>query len=529
MTLMREVDGPAAGPVVRETAGGAVLWARRRGFAAYRLAQLLLLMMIAPNAIFAAALGAIPGVVLVIGCVSAAWLTLTWRPAAENSILASRIDWKVFGACVLTAFGLCLLGGETHVFYAMPDWLMRDSVLADLVRHGYPTAYTYDNRDYVLRAPLGMYAFPAVMGRFFGLLAAHVTLLAQNATALSIILYFLAKLFEVRLAVALPLFLLFSGADMIGVLLAEIYFVLRGWGLQEFSHIEFWNETISYSSNLTHLFWAPNHGLPGWWFAVLILLYVRGAASLELLVASFAAMLFWSPLAMLGAFTFLLYFGVEALVCGRLKRRDIAAAGVGLLFLPMAYWLTIDVGEVKQGFLIGREGFVWLYAAFLLVEIPHVWIVAARWSMVEARDRVPLLLGGAILVVLPLYSFGPGNDIAMRASIPALFLLAFAFVRIAARTPRDNSRFASAISAIVLLGVATPLIELKAAFNGAYGISDCNFLTAWRKASPGAWPSNYLARIEKTPSWLMQVPDSRLVVEQRRCWPDHPGLAEERK
>jgi hypothetical protein len=523
LSLTRRIDVTQESAFARDARRGAAA----RVFTNFRLVQALAFLFVAPNAIFALSLAPLPAAVLLAGCAGALFVVL--RAAPRGGALAATIDWKRLTACVLLAFALCIVGGQGHFFYSAADWLIRDSLVADMAAHGYPIVYSWQEHDYLLRAPLGMYVVPATIGRFFGLSVGHLVLLAQNGAVLSIVLYFLAQMLEVRLVVALPLFVLFSGLDIVGVLGHEVRFWFESGALPSFGHLEWWNGVLQYSSHVTQLFWVPNHALPGWCFAALALLYARGEVALDVLMPFFAAMLFWSPLAMLGALPFLVYFVLAALPGALGDRRLWVAAGVGLLFLPVAIYLTLDAGEVRHGFLGDRPNFWFLYVAFLAIEVPHFAVIAAAWNKVDARDKRLLYLSAAILAVLPLYEFGPANDIAMRASIPALFFVAFTFARIAAQTPRDGSRLATAISAIVLIGAATPIIELRAAFNGAYAVSDCNFLTAWNKASPAAWPSNYLSRVERTPFWLLDPGAERLRIETRQCWPDHPVLEDARK
>jgi hypothetical protein len=277
------------------------------------------------------------------------------------------------------------------------------------------------------------------------------------------------------------------------------------------------------------LFWVPNHALPGWWTSLLLLLLAREEIDLAILAGLFAATLLWSPLAAAGAAP-LIALGALRLGRGLLTPRNVAAGAAGLCFLPIALYLTIDAGSVPHGWLSATPGFLLLYAAFILVEIPHAGIVLARWTSFAESERALLAASLAVLLLLPLYSFGPNNDLAMRASIPALFLLAFAFAEIAIATPRDGGLFASAISALVIVSAATPAMEIKRALvSPAFAISDCNLLTSWRKTDSHVFPTNYLARAATAPPWLATSAGVRLELEERRCWPDHPYLPDSRK
>lgn len=489
---------------------------------------------IVPCVLFAFGLGPIAATALLAGCALGGWVI--WRGGVEKdgAFLAETIDVPTFAGCTALAIALCLLGGEAHLLYTNQDWLIRDAVLADLVNHGFPVFYRYADQDYLLRAPLGMYMTPALVGRMLGLRAAHLALLAQNAALMSIVLYFAARIVNTRKLPFLLLLVAFSGLDIAPVMVREAQELLRSGNIIGVSHIEYWDRfwwdaLLQYSSHVTQIFWVPNHMLPGWWFAALALLYARREVDLAALVASFPVLLMWSPLSMLGAIPFLVLFGVEHLPRKIFERRILIAAAGGLCFIPLAIYLTIDAAAVPHRFMFSMEGFGALYAIFLAVELPHAAVLALAWRLIDSRDRRLVALALALLVAMPMYDFGVSNDFLMRASIAPLFLIAFAFARIATLVPRDNGPLATCISVIVILSAATPIMELNRSFAGAYAISDCNFLTSWRKIDPTTWPANYLAPIEKVPAWLVSIATERVTTQDRRCWPDHPLLDDKRK
>lgn len=489
---------------------------------------------ILPNAIFATALRPLPAAITLLGCAGAA--ALLWRARSSSPLLGAPVDVPQFGLSLALGLALCMLGGEAHFFHATRDWLFRDAVMNDLVKNGLTVLYQWEGQDYLLRAPLGMYMVPALMGRAFGLYAAHLTLLAQNALVLSALLYFIATLAGVKKTPFLLLLIAFSGLDILPILAAEAREMWKGEDFMPFAHIEWWGEYFSpirlqYSSHLTQLFWVPNHMLPGWWFSLLALLYVRKEIELPILLVSFATMLFWSPLSMMGAAPFLAFFALEKLPRNLFAPGVFAACAVGLLFLPIALYLSMDAAAVPHEVLLTREGFAWRYLFFLEIEIPQAIVVLYAWNKVEPCDRRMLALSLVLLLLIPLYRIGVSNDFVMRVSIPPLFMLAFAFARIAVLTPRDNGRFATCISVLVILSAATPLLEIKQALRQPFAISDCNVVTSWYKGDPSMLPTNYWARVEKTPEWLMSPAraPAPLTIEDRKCWPDHLFLPDEMK
>lgn len=492
------------------------------------------ILFIAPNALLALALRPVPAALVLAGCAGA--IAILWRERLDGALFQTAVDRRQLGLCLALGLAVCLLGGGGHVFLPKTDWLIRDAVLADLVREGFLALYRDAGQDYLLRAPLGMYLLPAMVGRLFGLYAAHLALLAQNATLVGMIAYFAATIAQAPRAPMILLLLGFSGLDIVGVFAAEAVEISAGEPFMPFDHAEwwslyFWPGLFQYSSLVTQIFWVPNHAAPGWWIALLILLASRRLVSFPALLASFAPLLIWSPLIVLGAAPFLLLSGLQGPIRGMISRERLASVVVSLCFLPIAIYLVIDAGAIPQEWLILRAGFARQYLFFIFVEIPQAALVLYCFHLVAVEDRAPFWVALATLLALPIYSFGPGNDLLMRASIPALFILAFHFARIAVLTRPAGGGVASAVSTLFLLGAATPMIEIRIALSRSYAISDCDVLTSSRKLPPHRVPTNYLARIEKVPVWLVDPAGARAprTVVDRKCWPDHPALEESLK
>ncbi len=484
------------------------------------------LFFLTPNAVFAISLEPLPAAMVIAGCL--AIVAGLW-PARQAALqLAAPVGARQFALCVAGGLALCLLGGEGHFFYSPSDWLVRDAVLADLVRDGPKALYQIDGQIYLLRAPLGMYLAPAAAGRLLGLPAAHLALLGQNAVIFGSILYLASLLAETRKVAFLLLMALSSGLDVLGAGLAEAIEAARTGAFFAVLDIEWWPKyffahPLQYSSFVTQLFWAPNHLAPGVWVALLVLLHARGEIGFATLLLSCAPLFLWSPLAVMGAAPFVGFFALRAPARRLDAARSVLVAAAIVGFSPVALYLLLDSGAVPSEWLILRQGFIGIYFIFILFEIPQAAVVLYAWRRTDAVDRGPLLLALALLLVIPLYSLGQFNDFAMRASIPALFLLAFSFARVAVSTPRDGGVLPTTIAALVLLGATTPTLRVVEALKGSYAVSDCNLATAWSKIAPTPLLTNYWARIEKVPGWMISLDaaPAPLTVEARKCWPDH--------
>lgn len=475
----------------------------------------------APNLVFLATHLANPFLAVV--TVAGAGLSLA-LVAADIHRTEKALDPILLLACSVVALGLMVLGGQGHLAYANTDWLIRDAVLVDLVAQPWPVGYWYQGEATVLRAPLGMYLLPATAGKRLGLGWAHGCLLAQNTMLFAGILYGLASGFPPRRKgwAILATFLVFSGWDAFGAL-------LTGRTLAFGSHLEPWNPLFQYSSHVAQLFWVPNHAAPGWLLVTAYLAWSRQQISAASLAVLFGVSAFWSPLSTLGALPFVLLALGSDLARGRLELRGLLQIAIsGISLLPVGLFLVTDSGRVAHGFEPVSVEFILLYAVFLIFEIgPGLAILAScRASGPSSVQRRDMLLILAILVLAPLYKVGAA-DFVMRASIPALALLAVAVAERVASLDRHAHPAATAFSlAALAIGSVTPLYEIgRALTRPAFAISRCNALTANRFPPNNGPMYHYFARLSgPAPFGLgnqVRKPTSFLTSDPAAvCWPD---------
>jgi hypothetical protein len=483
-----------------------------------RLLELASALFFAPNLVLAFGFHDLARAGLLVGCAIAASLFARLE-TREDGLLAQRVDLPALGGLFALALALLVLSGATHIFAPNPDWQVRDSVLADLALRGFAPLYRFGDVDYVLRAPLGMYLAPAVAGRAFGLYAAHVALLLQNAALLATTLYFFMKLSEAPKLPFVLVFIAFGWADQL-IQLACMLSDREGW----------WNPFFfRYMSTATNLFWAPNHTLPGLWLGAAALLLARREIDLALFGATIAGLVLWSPFAVIGAVPFAIYFALRQSPRDWFAPRFLLGVGVGLAFTPIALYLTLDADQVPHKALAGASGFVFFYLAFMLVELPRAGIFYAAWSKIARSDRALLLVAAATLAAIPFYSMGPFNDFSMRGSQTALALVAFGFARIAATTPRDGKPLSLAIVTLTILTGFEALFELRFPLVAkTYAISDCNLAASTagqnREARrPVSAPRHYMARAETAPGWLNVASGAPLRDDAAACWPTEPN------
>lgn len=482
-------------------------------------------MMIAPSALFALHLRPAPAAALLAACAGAFALVL--RAPAAGGVLEAPIDRRALAFAIVLAAALLVLAGAMHVFYAPDDWRIRDAVLGDMSAGAFPPTYDWKGADFVLRAPLGMYMIPAAVGRLLGVTAAHAVLFVQNSLTLGAIFYMLVTIG--RGWTHLAVMILFAGCALLGIsFFAALHLAVSREGMLQFG-LDSWHPYFQYSGSLIQFFWVPNHALPGWWLAILLLLQARRQVDLATVAVTIGGALMWSPLAILPAAVWALVRVVLDWRTNLTSARFWLVAPVAIGFAPVAVYLTLGVADISRGLTADHELFWPLYALFVITQFLQIVFLAFN------RERIPRayqgLLGfcAIVLLALPLVSFGPSNDLVMRGSITALTIVAFLFGWVLL-DPEVYRRPAWYIG-VLLVVVCAPsaAIELlRATTTPRYPISDCSLFEASSALAGKGPPANYMVAKASVPHWLMRSDGGvRRGAGLRQCWPDYGYGTEE--
>ena len=418
---------------------------------------------------------ALPVVVFLVGWLNwwaglplAALLAAGLRPAfsARNAAgTKGRARPVVAAAVLLLAAAWVALGGAGHLFYANFDWIVRDSVLRDLVIGRWPVGYgEVDGSSLLLRAPIAYYLPAAIVGKVCGLACADPALLVW--TMLGVALFFgLAVSRERRwpaMAVTLLVLVFFSGMDLVGTV------IRGGWllatKLQMTDHLEWWADRFQYSSHTTQLFWVPNHALPGWIATALLLKNVDRPRFMAVLPMLVAVLPLWSPLTAIGFLPLAAAWWLRQLMLQRsfVNIDWLALAAAVVVAIASAAYLVLHAGAIRSGTTTGPgESMLFVvphYLQFVLLEVGILWAL-----LIVAAPRVDLLLlvAGLVLLLLPIVEFGPSNDLAMRGSIPSLLVVAMAAAAALAHAARTRERKVLwPIVTLLVLGAPTALTEM---------------------------------------------------------------------
>jgi hypothetical protein len=380
---------------------------------------------------------------------------------------------------LLIAILWSIFGGAGHFFYANArDWVIRDAVLHDLVAGSWPPTYAAGGDDfYILRAPVAYFLPAAAIAKLTGLATADKLLWLWTVAGITLF-FLLLPLRHASLArstAALLIVVLFSGMDILGFMFPDFH-----WGNVPLpgAFIDWWIKPppmVSYWSNTSNLFWNPNHSLPGWISIVLFYRHWRHPRFLSITPLLVAVLPLWSPFALIGMAPFL---AMQALRWWQQRSRHaldiplIAAcfAVFGVVFVT----LTIPFNGIQLGMSLTTEpagGWRYLnnfghvvtymenYTLFVIFEFAVVSLLVAR-----AVDRWLFVTAVLTLLALPLFSFGPGNDLAMRSSIPSLGILCIASINVFAHPAPLIGVFRRWLLGLVLvIGAVTPYYEFSRA------------------------------------------------------------------
>ncbi|RTL42077.1 MAG: hypothetical protein EKK53_12340 [Burkholderiales bacterium] len=384
------------------------------------------------------------------------------RHRRESPDLGAGLWLVLLAVALLWVASSGLLGGLP----LNEDWSVRMRVLRDLTVGAWPVGYGPGPQgDTMLRFSMGYYLVPAGLGALTGGVEAARGLLGVW-TALGVLLALALVMPDRRerqpraVALVIALFVGFSGMDLVGFLLGRAATPALG------EHIEWWTPWLQYSSQTTLLFWVPNHALPAWLAAAVV--WRHRAAGLAPAPAAIllTAAAFWSPLACVSLLPLL----VLATMRGQGLAdwlRELARPAV-LAMLPVLALLAafVSFGIVVEEAPADRQALADVVAptaswhAWLVFQLLEWGLVAgvlmsAGWHRVGWTFRVAC----ALLLLLPLLRFGPGNDLVMRAGIAPLTLLLLCTAQALQR--RQLAPAWQRVAWVVLLvGCATPAQEL---------------------------------------------------------------------
>ena len=367
------------------------------------------------------------------------------------------ISVPVAGSLLLVAALFVVLAGIVPPLYQNSDWNKHYAILKVLITNPWPVVITHadQSRD-VLRYYLGWYLVPAALCKVLGL--GGMDLAVGGWTILGLWLFFqlLSEILGIEgkwsAVAAAVIFMFFSGADVIG-------HALTGAPPPIYHHLEWWARYYEYPSNITSLFWTPQHALAGW-IAIGLIMNGTIAARWSVKYAGvlFFAVFFWSPFVAVGIVPFILAAAYKHDLRALISWPNI----LSVLFLgPMLFGYILSDSQGVPRHLIFMIGNDWTWGnliGFYLLEFVIFSLILATLG-----TRRPEILAVAIvsLLAIPLLDMGIYNDFAMRTSIPALGVMAILVVEAFLVHPWRKTL---PLLIVFLLGIGTGVAEISRGF-----------------------------------------------------------------
>jgi hypothetical protein len=352
------------------------------------------------------------------------------------------------------------------------DWdVMRNDLLSTLTEYSWPVTHVFTDGSAVwsMRHYLGFYLPGPLAGKVAGN-NLGITLFTTGVwmfLGVWIALMLVQKLFGAfgfRKYLALPLFIAFSGLDVIGSRIQGTL-SLRPSNLINGGHIEWWAEKYQFSSNTTLLHWVPQHALPSWIGALLVIHVVRSRQNLYLLPILSLSALLWSPFAAVGitllALLLLFSGGETSAFLASIRKHPLLIISLLVVGVPLLAFLQSGTSDIPRSLLLSSGSFthnIKMLLSFISLEFGIVAALSAYLVRQRLRENMFISIGLSLvlMVVVGLY-----NDFAMRVS-PALLVVIFinACEALFTRPHRKSLRLSQvALAGVLTLGAITPLFE----------------------------------------------------------------------
>jgi hypothetical protein len=391
----------------------------------------------------------------------------------EHGSLAEKFELiPVVVTGIISLLWVATTGVWNLGFGRTQDWdVMRNDLLSTLTKYSWPVTHVFTDGSAVwsMRHYLGFY-LPGPLGGKVAGNNLDVTLFITGVwmfLGVWIALMLVQKLFGafgLRKYLSLPLFIAFSGLDAIGSRIQGTL-SLRPSSLINGGHIEWWAERYQFSSNTTLLHWVPQHALPSWIGALLVIHLVRSGNNLYLLPLISLSALLWSPFAAVGitllALLLLVSAGMLTDLIASLRKSPFLLIALFVIGIPVLAFLQSGTSDIPRSLLLSSGSFTHnmkMLLGFISLEFGIVAALSAYLVRRRLRENLIVSIGLSLvlMVVVGLY-----NDFAMRVS-PALLVVIFinACEALFTLPHRKSLRFIQvALAGVLTIGAITPLFE----------------------------------------------------------------------
>jgi hypothetical protein len=386
------------------------------------------------------------------------------------NITSKRIAVMVAGGLMLAWVLTSGIGGLAP---QTGDFNKHNAIVSDLTLYHWPVTYHIraDRRPLVYYT--AYYLPPAAIGKLapsHHVGVAHYALLFWSLLGILLVFYWLSRLAGKSTVLLVLLFIGFSGMDVIGSFITHtadnpVPLMSRTTDLEWYAG----PANLQYSSNTTSLFWVPQHALAAWLVGSMLAATFLEKRSRGNVFFTGALTVLWSPLVAIGLLPlYVCLLGKRAdwreLVSWQSGAAGLLVALFGLYFLAGSHqslgtflsFTALHYGLIEKIALLGL---------FILLEFGiYALLLAPYVRRRESKEWFKLFaVCTAFLVILPVFRLGIYNDLVMRASLPALLVIAvLAYRFVATRQTNPQLHYRQQLLIICLtLGLVSPLVEFN--------------------------------------------------------------------
>lgn len=357
---------------------------------------------------------------------------------------------------------LAVTSGIGEFVYSTEDHSFRRAIFRDMIDYKWPVFFDSSTQSNpAIRAYMGegkaafvyymtYWMVPALVGKAFGFAAGNVALVLWSASGIFLVLLGMNMFIGKRSFATLFTFIYACGLD------AVPFWIHKMHGMPDWGWLEGWTHHLSYLGMSTNLLNVYNQVIPCW-IAVILLMTATDTVAIGFIGALTFA---YSPWVTIGILPIAL-----ARLLARREDRKIKAIVNPLNIIPPVLILIVFGTYYAAGSGKAMEkGFTWefygsvpkflgAYLLLIVIEILPYLLITRK----EDRKEPVLIASVITLLVIPFYMVSLNNDLCMRASMPALFVLTVYMTLCIASVDYDKIReghiTVKHIGAAVLLGV----------------------------------------------------------------------------
>lgn len=351
-----------------------------------------------------------------------------------------------------------LLSGTGHRGLQDGDAFKHNAILSDLITFDWPVTYKLvEGNKFVYLVYYFAYYLPsAVIGKWLGWKAANIALFAWTYLGIAIAYTWLLSVVKEKTQMWIGLlFPFFSGLDLIGRLMM--------WKrVSGYADWEWWGIIWQYSGNTTLFFYVPQHVIAGWiCIGILVFSFLKDK-KMPFQDLLFASIFLWSPFVFIGLAPFYAWMFI---------RKKCPVKGITILLslfilaVEILFFLSNMILSVRE---TTASAWLWqiekIFGSKILFRLGMFYLLEFgifAILLIRAKKRSSLLLlAFTILLLIPWYKMGLMNDFAMRASIPALFVVGVYWIMYLIETKK--SLFITIMTILLfLIGSAYPLVLMR--------------------------------------------------------------------